>query len=64
MLNEISNIRPTKSQNSNVSRLDLQLPLRNILDQYILDIYGMLEAMLQLHLSDQQFNYLLKCDLY
>ena len=28
---KVSNIRGTKSQNSNASRLDLQLPLRNIL---------------------------------
>ena len=66
---KVSNISRTKSQNSNSSRLGLQLPLRNILKPSVK--WGMKmwleqrrQAMLQLHLSDQQFNGLLKCVLY
>ena len=63
-----SNIRRTKSQNLNASRLILQLYLPNPLKPGVKLRIKMLEqrrqAMLQLHLSDQQFNFLLKCALY
>ena len=66
---EVSNIRRTKSQNLNASRLVLKLSLPNPLKPGVkLRMKMWLEqrrqAMLQLHLSDQQCNCLLKCVLY
>ena len=64
---QISNIRFTKSQNLNVSRLGLQLVL---FAQYIEARWMKVwleqhrQVMLQLHLSDQQFKCLLKCVLF
>ena len=56
----------TKSQNLNVSRLVLQLSLRNLLKPGVQSRMKMyleqrLQAMLQLYLSDQQFYYILRC---
>ena len=69
MYRQVSNIRRTESQNLNVSRLGLQLSLRNILKPDVkprmkMQLEQRRQAMLQLHLSDQQFNCLLKCFLY
>ena len=66
---KVSNIRCTKCKNLNVSHLSLQLSLRNILKPSVKWKMKMLleqrpQAMLQLHLSDQQFNCPLKCALY
>ena len=66
---QISNIRRTKSQNLNVSRLVLQLSLPNLLKPCIKLRMKMLleqrrQAMLQLHPSGQQFNYPQRCVLY
>ena len=66
---KISNIMRTKSQNLNVSRLVLQLSLRNILKlsvQWRVKMYleQRRQAMLQLHLNDQKCDCLLKCVLY
>ena len=66
---KISNIRGTKSQNLNVSCLNLQLSLPNTLKpsfKWRMEMYleQRRQAMLQLHLSDPQFNCLLNCDLY
>ena len=66
---KVSNIRHTESQNWNVSRLSLQLSLRNILKPSVklrmkMWLDQRRQVMLQLHLSDQQFNCLLKCPLY
>ena len=63
---KISNIRNTKSQNFNVSRLSLQLSLHNILKPSVkwrmkMQLEQCRHAMLQLHLNDQQFDCLLKC---
>ena len=55
-----SNISRTKFQNLDVSRLVLQLSLLNSLKPGVMKM----SALLQLHLSDQQCYYLLKCDLY
>ena len=57
---EISNVRRTKSPNLNVSRLVLQLPLYNVLKPCVkswmkMEMEQRQQAMLQLHLSDQQF---------
>ena len=65
----ISNIRRTKSQNLNVSRLGLRMSLRNILKPSVkwrmkMQLEQRRQAMLQLQWSDQQFNCLLKCVLY
>ena len=66
---KISNIRCTKFQNSTVSRLGLQLSLHNILKpgvKWRMKMYSeqRQQAMLRLHLSDQQSYCLLKCILY
>ena len=66
---QISNIRRTKSQTLNVSCLVLQLSLPNPLKPGIKSRKKMLleqlrQAMLQLHLSDQQFYCLPGCVLY
>ena len=66
---KVSNIRRTKSQNLNISRLGLQLSLRNILKPGVkwrmkMWLEQRRQAMPQLHMSDQQFNWLLKCVLY
>ena len=66
---KLSNVRRIKSQTLNVSRFGLQFSLRNILKPSItwrmkMWLEQRRQAMLQLHLSDQQFNCLLKCDLY
>ena len=63
---KISNIWCTKSQNLNDSRLVLQLPLPNPLKPGVKSRMKMWleqrrQAMLQLHLSDQQFYCLLRC---
>ena len=60
---QVSNIKHTESQNLNVSRLGLQLSLRNVLKPGVKPRMKM-SALLQLHLSDQQFNCLLECVLY
>ena len=66
---QFSNISGTQSPNINISRLILQLPLSNPLKPVAklrmkmkLEQRG--QVMLQLHLSDQQFNCLLRCVLY
>ena len=66
---KISNIRRTESPNLNVSRLALQLSLCNILKPGVrarmkMQLEQRRQAMLQLHLSDQQFSYLLRCVIY
>ena len=66
---QISNIRHTKSQHRNVFRLILQLSLPHPLEQGVMSRMKMWleqrrQAMLQLHLSDQQFYCLLRCSLY
>ena len=58
---QISNIRRTKSQNINVSRLVLQLSLPSLLKPRIkfrmkMSLEQRQQAMLQLHLIDQQFD--------
>ena len=57
---QISNIEGTKYQNLNASRLVSQLSLPNLLKPIVKSIMKMWleqrrQAMLQLHLSDQQF---------
>ena len=64
-----SNISHTKSQHFNVSRLVLQLSLSNPMKPGVnskmkMQLGQHQQAMLQLHLSDQQFYCLLKCHLY
>ena len=64
-----SSISRTKSQNLNVSHIVLQLSLLNPLKPNVKLIMKMLleqrrQAMLQLHLSYQQFYCLLRCDLH
>ena len=66
---KISNISGTKSPNLNVSRLVLQLSLPNPMKSGVKSIMKMQleqrrQAMLQLHLSDRRFQYLLRCGLY
>ena len=66
---QTSNISHTKSQHLNVSRLILQLSLPNPLQPGVKSRMKMeseqrRQAMLQLHLSDQQFYCLLRCSLY
>ena len=56
-----SYIRRTKPQNLNVSRLVLQKSLPNPLTPENED---RLSALLQLHMSDQQFHCPVRCDLY
>ena len=62
---QVSNIRHSEFKILNVSRLGLQLSVRNILKPGVkprmkMQLEQRRQAMLQLHLSDQQFNYLLK----
>ena len=66
---KVSNIRRTKSQNWNDSHLVLKLSVPNPLKPGIKSRMKMWleqrrQAMLQLHLSDQQFNWLQRCILY
>ena len=67
---QISHKRRTKSQNLNVSRLILQLVFAQFaLKSGVESRMKMLleqrrEAMLQLHLSDEQFYCLIRCGLY
>ena len=66
---KVSNIRRTKFQNLNVSCILMQLSSLNSLKPGVKLIMKMLleqrqQAMLQLHLSYQQFYCLLRCDLY
>ena len=66
---QFSNIRRTQSPIINVSRLVLQMSLPNPLKPGVKLRMKMLleqrrQAMLQLHLSDQQFYCLLRCALY
>ena len=66
---EISSIRTIKSKNLSVSRLILPLSLRNPLKSGVKSNVKMLlaqrrQAMLQLHLNDQQVHCLQCCDLY
>ena len=66
---KISNIRRTKSLNLNVSRLVLQLSLPNpmkpgVKSRMKMELEHRRQAMLQLHLSDRQFDCLLECVLY
>ena len=63
------NIRHAKCQNFNVSSLVLQLPLCNLLKPGVKSTMKMWleqrrQAMLQLHLSDQQFYCTLRYDFY
>ena len=63
---QISNIRCTRSQNSNVSGLVLQLSWCNLLKPGVKSRMKMLleqnrQVMLHLHLSDQQFFCVLRC---
>ena len=69
MYRKVSNIRRTKSQNLNASRLILSLSLPNPLKPGVklrmkMWLEQLRQVMLQLHLSYQQFNCLLKCVLY
>ena len=64
-----SSISRTKSQNLNVSCILLQLSLLNPLKPGVklrmkMYLEQRRQAMLQLHLSYQQFYRLLRCDLY
>ena len=66
---QISNVSLTKCQNLNVSGLVLQLSLCNLLEPGVkskmkMQLEQRRQAMLQLHLSDQQFHCLLRCCLY
>ena len=66
---KISDIRRTKYQNLNDSRLILQLSLPNPLTPGVKSRMKMYleqrrQAMLQLHLSDHQFYFLQRCTLY
>ena len=68
---QTSNIRRTKSQKLNVSCLVLQLSLPNPLSQVLSQEWRLKmklelrrQAIHQLHLSDQQFYCLLRCDLH
>ena len=66
---KLSNITRTNTQNLNVFRFGLQLSLCNILKPSVkwrmkMQLEQRRQAMLQLHLSYQQFNCLLKCPLY
>ena len=66
---KVSNIRCTKSQNLSVSRPVLRLSLSNLLQPCIKSRMKMWleqrrQAILQLHLSDRQFNCQLRCLLY
>ena len=65
---KISNIMCIKSQNLNYSRHVLQLPLTNALKPGVkwrmMWLEQLWQAMLQLHLSDQQVYCLLRCNLY
>ena len=66
---QTSNISRIISQNLNVSRPILQLSLPNPLKPGVKSIMKMFleqrrQAMLQLHMSDQQIHCLLMCDLY
>ena len=66
---QFSNIRRTQSQNINVSRLVLQLSFPNPLKLDVnlrmkMQLEQRRQAMLQLHLSDQQFYCLLRRVLY
>ena len=65
---QTSDIRPAKSQSSNVSCVVSRLSLPNPLKPSVKSRMKMLgqrrQAMLQLHLSDQQFYCLLRCGLY
>ena len=60
---KVSNIRLTVCQNLNVSRLGLQLSLRNMLKPSVKWRMKM-QLEQRRHLSDQQFYCLLKCALY
>ena len=65
---KISNIRRTKSQNLNDAHLVLKSSLPNPLKPCVksrtkMKLEQRLQAMLQLHLSDRQFNCLLRCAL-
>ena len=69
MYRQTSNISCTKSQNLNVSHLVLQLSLANPLKPCVksrmkMSLEQRRQAMLQQHLSDQQFYCLLRCALY
>ena len=69
MYRHTSNISRTKSLKLNVSRLVLQLSLPNPLKPGVklrtkMQLEQRRQEMLQLHLSDQQFWCLLRCDLY
>ena len=66
---QFSNIRRTQSPNINVFRLVFQLSLPNPLKPRVklrmkMELEQRRQAMLQLHLSDQQFYCLLRCALY
>ena len=66
---KVSNIRRTKFQNFSDSRPTLPLSSHNLLKPCIKSIMKMYleqcrQAMLQLHLSDRQFNCQLRCVLY
>ena len=66
---KISNISGTKSENLNDSGLILQLFLPNPLKPGVkskmkMQLGQRRQAMLQLHISDQQFNSLIMCTLY
>ena len=66
---QISNISRTRSQNWNVSRLVLTLSMCNLWKPGVKSKMKMplgqrRQAVLQLHLSDQQFYCPLRCDLY
>ena len=66
---KVSNIRHTRSQNWNDSHLVLKSPLPNPLKPGVKSRMKMYleqrrQAMLQLHLSDRQFNCPLRCVLY
>ena len=66
---QISYISRTKSQNLNVSRLVLQFSLHNQLKPGVksrmkMQLEQRQQALLQLHMSDKQFYYILRYALY
>ena len=66
---KISNIRRTKPENLSDCRLVLKLPLANPLKSGVklrmkMQLEQRRQAMLQLHLSNQQYYCQLMCDLY
>ena len=64
MCRQIYYTRRTKYQHLNVPRLVLKWPWRNLLKRMKIQFEQRRQAMLQLHLRDEQVYYLLRCALY